>query len=495
MATALRTIDASEVVLEDAVVDAFRRRVRGPLIGPDDVGYDDSRRLWNAMIDKRPGLVLKPSGTADIIDAVRFARDHAISLSIRGGGHNIAGTAVTDGGLMLDLSGLRGIRVDPEARTVQVQPGCVWGDVDRETQTFGLAVPNGIVSETGVAGLTLGGGFGWTTRRYGYTSDNLLAADVVTADGELRTASAAQNPDLFWGIRGGGGNFGVVTSFTFRAHPVGPEVFGGMLVYPMDRAAAVVDAFRALTTDAPDELSSLLVLRRAPPAPALPEVIHGEPVAIVAVSWTGPVDAGERQLGPLRRLGEPLADLIGAKPFRAIQSMLDAASPHGRRYYWKSDYFDALPDEAAEVLIEQARAVTSPQSAVLFMHLGGAANRLPEAHSAAGPRDVRYVLNVQGSWLDPAESAVHIRWVRGFWRAMRPFASGRAYMNFFTADEDVERLREAYGDATHAALARLKARYDPRNLFRLNQNIEPAPHDAVEADGRRVGGSLTAEGG
>jgi FAD/FMN-containing dehydrogenase len=378
---------------------------------------------------------------------------------------------------MIDLSPLKGVRVDPSARTVEVEPGCVWGEVDRETQVFGLAVPNGIISETGVAGLTLGGGFGWTTRRFGYTSDNLLGADIVTADGTLRRTSADEHPDLFWAIRGGGGNFGVVTSFTFRARPVGPEVLGGMILFPMARAGEVVAAFRELTHDAPDELGSLLVLRRAPPSPALPEAIHGAPVALVAVCWTGAVEAGERHLGPLRELGEPLADLIGRKPFTAIQSMLDASSPRGRQYYWKSEYVDTLTEPAAATMIRHAEALTSPQSAVLFMHLGGAADRLPEDHSATGPRDGGYVLNVQGAWIDPGERDIHVRWVRDYWQAMRPFAKGRAYMNFFTADEGAERVREAYAPATHRRLAAIKAHWDPTNLFRLNPNIAPARPD------------------
>lgn len=474
MATSIRTLHNTTVEFDDTEVAAFRAKLRGRLLARGDEGYDTPRTLWNGMIDKRPALIVQPTGAADVADAVRFAREHELSLAVRGGGHNIAGTAVTDGGLMIDLSPLKGVRVDPAARTVEVQPGCVWGDVDRETQAFGLAVPNGLISDTGVAGLTLGGGFGWTTRRFGYTSDNLLGVDIVTADGVPRRASAEENPELFWAIRGGGGNFGVVTSFTFRAQPVGPAVLGGMILFPMTRAREVIAAFRRMTDAAPDELGTLLVLRKAPPSPALPEAIQGAPVAIVAVCWTGAIADGERHLRPLRELGEPLADLIGRKPFTAIQSMLDASSPRGRQYYWKSDYFDALPTPAVEAMIAHAEAVTSPQSAVLFMHLGGAANRLPEDHSATGPRDVHYVLNIQGAWLDPSEHATHVRWVRDYWRAMRPYAKGRAYMNFFTADEGAERVREAYDATTHRRLAEIKARYDPINLFRLNPNIAPA---------------------
>jgi len=367
-----------------------------------------------------------------------------------------------------------------------VQPGCLWGDVDRETQAFGLAVPNGIVSTTGVAGLTLGGGVGWSSRSFGYTADNLLAADVVTADGERAEASLQEHPELFWALRGGGGNFGLVTSFRFRAHALGPQVLGGMRLFPMDRAREVVDAFREMTAAAPDELTSLLVLRRAPAVPALPEAIHGAPVAIVALCYLGdPADAAAL-LAPLDRLGEPLADLIGPKPFRAVQSMIDAGSPHGRQYYWKSDYFRELSDEAVAPLLDHAARMTSPVSAVLLMHLGGAANRLPAEHSATGPRDIRYVLNVQGAWLDPAETPRHIAWVRDYWAAMHPHSSGQAYANFFTADEGEERLRQAYGEVRYRRLADIKARWDPTNLFRQNQNIAPrrAGEAAVSTAGR-----------
>jgi FAD/FMN-containing dehydrogenase len=474
MTTRVRTTHGTETDLDRTRVEDLRARLRGPLLQAGEAGYDAARAIWNGMIDRHPALIVRASGAADVRTTVRFAREHDLLLGIKGGGHNIAGTAVPDGGLMLDLSALKGIHVDLESRTVRVQPGCVWGDVDHETQPQGLAVPNGVISTTSVSGLTLGGGFGWTTRRFGYTSDNLIAADVITADGERLRASADENPDLFWGIRGGGGNFGVVTLFAFQAHSVGPEVVGGMILHPMKRAREVIDFFRDFTAHAPDELTCLLVLRKAPPAPALPKELHGRPVAIIAACYVGPVAEGERVLQPLKAFGQPLADLIGPKPFAAIQTMLDAGSPHGRQYYWKSDYFRGLPDEAVVPMIEHAEAITSPQSAVLFMHLGGAANRLPADHSAAGPRDIDYVLNIQGAWLEPAESETHTRWVRDYWRAMHPHSSGQAYMNFFTADEGADRLRAAYADATYQRLAALKARFDPDNFFRLNQNIQPA---------------------
>jgi len=474
MTTGIRTIRDTEIALDDAKLDGLRAGLRGSLLHPGDDGYDAARSVWNAMIDKRPALIVQPTGAADVADAVRFAREHELLFAVKGGGHNIAGTAVCNGGLMLDLSRLKGVHVDPATGNTRVQPGCVWGDVDRETQPHGLAVPNGYISTTGVAGLTLGGGFGWTTRSYGLTSDNLLAADVITADGTAVRASADQHPDLFWGLRGGGGNFGVVTSFEFQARPVGPQVMAGMILYPMDQAREVLDFFREFTERSPDELTSLLVLRKAPPAPFLPQEVHGAPVAAIAVCHVGPIEEGERAVRPLKAFGAPIVDLIQPKPFSAHQTMLDAANPHGRHYYWKSDYFGELADAAMEHMIEHASNITSPLSAMLFAQLGGQANRVPEAHSAAGPRDVAYIMNIQGSWLDPAESRTHIDWVRGFWQAMQPHSAGRAYMNFFTADEGKERLRAAYDDASYRRLAELKARWDPTNLFRLNQNIEPS---------------------
>ena len=451
----IRTLDGTDTAIPAPALEGLAARLRGAVLRPGDAGYDEARAVWNATIDRRPALVVRCAGAADVIDAVNFARDHGLLLSVRGGGHNIAGTAVCDGGLMIDLSPLKGIHVDPAAQTVRVQPGAAWGDVDRETQVFGLAVPSGIVSTTGVAGLTLGGGFGWLTRKHGFTCDSLLSVDIVTADGALRSASAGENPDLFWGVRGGGGNFGVVTSFEFRAHPVGPRVVAGMVLHPMERAPEVLGFFRELTAGAPEEL-------------------HGAPVAAIAVCHAGPIEDGERAVGPLKAFGPPLVDLIGPKPFAAHQTMLDAAQPPGRHYYWKSEYLPDLGPEAATVLIDHAGRITSPQSAVMVMHLGGAAARVPRDATAAANRDAEYVLNVAGSWLDARESDRHIGWVQGLWRAMRPLSTGGTYVNFLTGDAEPDRVRAAYGPATYDRLAALKARYDPTNLFRLNQNIRPA---------------------
>jgi FAD/FMN-containing dehydrogenase len=462
-------------VMREAL-DKFRATLRGPLCLADDAGYDDARALWNGMIDKRPALVARCTGPADVRDAVRFARTHDMRLSVRGGGHNIAGTALCDGGLLVDLSPMRLVHADPGAQRARVAPGCTWADVDRETQAFGQAVPSGIVSTTGVAGLTLGGGFGWLTRRWGLTCDHLVSADVVTADGEFLQVTEEHHPDLLWALRGGGGNFGVVTSFEFRTRPLRPEVLAGMRVYPFERAREVAQAYRELTASAPEELGSLLMMRKAPPAPFLPESLHGAPVAAIVTCWCGDdPEAGRAALAPLDALGEPVADLVAPKPFRVHQTMLDAAQPHGRRYYWKSEYMDALPDAAIDAMIDHIGRITSPHSSMLFMHLGGTAARGSIRDSAAGNRDAGFVFNAAGSWEGAAEDARHVAWVRDFWTAMRPFSNGGVYANFLTQDEsqDASRIRAAWGPALHDRLATLKAQYDPDNVFQSNINIAP----------------------
>ena len=466
-------LTGGERLIAEASVAAFAGAVRGPLLYPGDPAYEDARGIWNGMIDKRPALVQRPTGAADVMACVNFARDNGVLLSVRGGGHNIAGTAVADGGLMIDQSPRKGVHVDPETGITRVEPGCSWGDVDRETQLYGLAVPGGIVSTTGVAGFTLGGGFGWVTRTHGLASDTLRSVDMVTADGALVRASEREHADLFWAVRGGGGNFGIVTSFEFQARPVGPEVVAGLVLHPMERAREVIEVFREVTARAPDELCCLLILRRAPPAPFLAKELHGTPVAGIAVCYNGPIAEGEKAVRPIKALGAPLADTIEPKPFTAHQAFLDSGQPFGRRYYWKSDYFREMTPEADPILIGHAERIASPFSAVLVMHLGGAAGRVGETDSAAGNRDAEYVFNVQAAWEDPAESEDHIGWARDYWRAMRPFSSGGTYVNFLTADEDDDRVRAAYGPATYERLVDVKTRYDPGNVFRSNQNIRP----------------------
>lgn len=471
---ALTSTGEDTTIASDSLA-AFAARLRGPLLFPGDDRYEDSRRLWNGMIDKRPALIQRPSGAADVAACVAFARETGLPLSVRGGGHNIAGTAIAEGGLMIDQYHRKGVHVDRETGVTRVEPGCTWGDVDHETQPHGLVVPGGIVSATGVAGFTLGGGFGWVTRRYGLASDNLLSVDIVTADGTLLRASADEHPDLFWALRGGGGNFGIVTSFEFQARAAGPTVVAGLVLHPMDRAKDVVALFREVTEAAPDELCCTLILRRAPPLPILPKEVHGTPVAGIAVCHIGPIAEAEKAVAPIKAFGSPLADTIQPKPFAAHQAFLDSGQPFGRQYYWKSEYFGALGPQADEPLIGHAERMTSPFSSVLVMHIGGAANRVGATDTAAGNRDAEYVFNVQGAWDDPAESPSHVAWVRDYWRAMQPFSTGGTYVNFLTRDDDEERVRAAYGPAIYDRLAEVKSRYDPGNLFRSNQNIRPRP--------------------
>ena len=468
------TIAAPSISRTGWDLETFAARLRGSASWPGEAGYADACRIWNAMIERRPAVVVRSRAAADVAACIRVARDENLPLSVRGGGHNIAGTALCDGGVMIDFSTQKEVEVDPSSRRVRVQPGATWADVDRATQPFGLVVPGGIVSATGVAGFTLGGGFGWVTRRYGFAADNLRAVAIVTADGEVRRASADENPDLFWALRGGGGNFGVVTSFEFEAQPHGPEVIAGLALYPMDRAKEVLALFRDLTATASDRLCCLLIMRKAPPLPIIPAEAHGAPVAGIAVCYSGPLADGEAAAAPIKRPGRPLADTIGPKPFVAHQQFLDAGQPFGRRYYWKSEYFDALPASADAIVTAHAEAITSPHSAMLVMHLGGAAARIPEDSTAVGSRRAEFVFNVQGAWEDAAEDQRHVAWVRDFWSAMRRFSSGGTYVNFLTEDAEEERVRAAYGPDLYARLARIKARYDPDNLFRANQNIRPA---------------------
>jgi FAD/FMN-containing dehydrogenase len=458
--------------LDDVAVADLKTRFRGALLRPGDAGYDAARSIWNGMINKRPALIARCTGTADVIAAVNFARTHHLLLAVRGGGHNVAGSAMCDGGLVIDLSAMRGMLVDSSARVAHVQPGLTWGDLDHETQAFGLATPGGIVSATGVAGLTLGGGFGWLSRKYGLSSDNLRSVKIVTADGRFVTASERENSDLFWAVRGGGGNFGVATDFEFQLHPVGPQVMAGLVFYPMEQAREVLHFYRAFAASAPDELTTMAVLRIAPPAPFLPRQFHGAPVIGIAACYVGSLEEGERALRPLKTFGAPIADLIEPKPFVRHQVLLDTSSPNGRHYYWKSEYLPGLSDAALETVISHSRQFSSPLTAVLLFQLGGAIRRVDEHATAAGNRNAEFVLNIQSSWLEAGESQRHIQWTREFWTAMRPFSTGGVYMNFLSMDEGEERVRAAYG-SNYDRLAAIKTSYDPTNLFRVNQNIKP----------------------
>lgn len=456
--------------IDDAAIQKFQSGLRGRLLRPDDDGYDETRKIWNGTIDKRPGLIVQCAGLADVIDAVRFAREHDLLVSVRGGGHSVAGNALCDGGIMIDLSPMKGVRVDPVQRNAHAQAGLTLGDLDHETQAFGLAVPAGIVSTTGIAGLTLGGGFGWITRKYGLTCDNLFSADVVTADGEMVTANEEENSDLFWGIRGGGGNFGVVTSFGYQLQPVGPTVLAGLIVYPMEKAPELLRFYRDWAPDTPEELGTIFVLRLAPPAPFLPEEIHGKPIAAVFVCYCGPIDEGQRVLQPLRRFGTPAADAIVPKPFTVHQAMLDAMQPSGRNYYWKSDDLPGLSDGAIDTIVAHSEAITSPTTIVAMFQLGGAASRVAEDATAYGHRNAQHALNCNASW-DQGDPGPQIQWAGNFSTAIQPFSAG-VYVNFL-GDEGEDRARAAYGAPKYDRLVALKNRYDPTNFFRLNQNIKP----------------------
>jgi len=469
----VRTLEATDVPLPPEALQALRARVRGPVILPGEPGYEDSRAVWNAMIDRRPAVVLRCLGVADVVAGVLFARERGLLLCIKGGGHNIAGLATADGALMLDLSLMRGVWVEPHARVAHAQPGCLLGDVDRETQLHGLAAVLGFVSNTGIAGLTLGGGFGYLTRRFGWTSDHVLSMSVVTADGRVVEASETENPDLFWGLCGGGGNFGVVTRFTYRLFPVGPEIYGGALAWPGERAPEVLAKLREALETAPPELAIPIALRPAPPAPWIKPEAHGKPMIGLFVCHTGNVAEGERLLAPLRALGGTIGDIVQPRPYTAQQSLLDATQPKGRRYYWKSEYLAGLDPALLAGLLERRNDIPSPHSAILLFPLGDAVAKLPADHSAVGNRDARWVLNVAASWEKAAEDSTHVEWARAIWGAQRHHSTGGTYVNFLNAEEGDDRLRAALG-ANLERVAEIKAKWDPTNHFRTNKNVAPA---------------------
>jgi FAD/FMN-containing dehydrogenase len=455
-----------------SALDDLRSHLRGPLLLPGEPGYDDARTLWNAMIDRRPGLIVRCLGVADVVTCVNFAREHGLPLSIKGGGHNISGLAVGDDVMTLDMSLMRGVWVDPTLRIARAQAGCLLGDVDRETQLHGLAAVLGVVSTTGVAGFTLGGGFGYLTRRFGWSCDSLHSVDVVTADGSIRRASDDENAGLFWGLRGGGGNFGVVTSFEYELHPVGPEVMAGAIAWHGDDAPEVLELYRTFTEQAPPELACIAGLRLAPPAPWLPQEIHGKPIVAIFACYAGPVEHGARLLAPLKAFGAPVGDVIQRRTYVSQQTLLDATQPKGRRYYWKSEYLPRCDPTMLAMALEHAGRIVSPHSAILFFPLDGALNRLSDGHSPVGNRDARVILNIAASWEQPEDDAANIEWARAAWRDMRQFSTGGTYINFLTEEEGGDRILAAYG-SNHDRLVDVKTRWDPTNLFRMNKNIEP----------------------
>lgn len=469
--TAFMSRSGDTVHVSPEGIDQLRASLGGALVLPDDPGYDDRRAIWNAMIDRRPAGILECRGAADVATAVRFARAQGLAFTVRGAGHNIAGKAVADGVLMIDTSTMTGIRVDPETRTVRVEPGCTLGDLDRETQPFGLAVPTGINSTTGIAGLTLGGGMGWLSRKHGLTIDNLIEVDLVTADGDRVTASATENPDLFWAVRGGGGNFGIVTSFLFQAHAHGPEILSGLLVHPIGDAPHVLRAWRDYCADVSDDVTAWAVMRKAPPLPFLPPEVHGTTVLILAVHYTGDMAEGERALEALRAVGSPIADVVSPHPFAGWQQAFDPLLTPGSRNYWKTHNFAALTDEVLDGLIERAHRIPDPQCEVFLAQLGGAVSRHKDDATAYVGRGAAFVMNVHGRWDDPARDEAVIGWARELFGAMEPHAMGTAYVNFMPEDE-TDRVRGAYG-GNYDRLAEIKAEWDPENVFRFNQNVPP----------------------
>ncbi len=450
-------------------IDGFR----GRLITADHADYDTARAVWNGAIDRRPRLIARCIGAADVVAAVRFARDRALEIAIKGGGHNVAGTAVCDDGMVIDLSAMRAVRVDAAGRRAWVQGGALWGDVDRETQALGLATTGGIVSHTGVAGLTLGGGIGWLMRKHGLTVDNLLAVDVVTADGERLRASEDEHPDLFWALRGGGGNFGVATSFEFRLHAVGPTVLAGPILWDAGDAREVLRFYRDFVRDAPDELGTVVRFGAAPPLPAIPEKLHWRPVVMVGTCYSGPIEDGERRLGPLRAARAPLLDLVGPAPYAGFQSAIDSTVAHGWNYYWKSTHLPELSDDLIDVIVEHAFSCSSPRSYVAMFHLRGAVSRVAEGGTAFGNRQASHAITLDSVWRPGEDFGDRdTAWTKGFFDALGRFRKG-VYVNFLGGDEAPERVREAYGDSVYERLVDVKTAYDPDNVFHRNQNIRP----------------------
>lgn len=470
MNASVLTMGGDRKTITSEQVAALDAELRGDLLLPESDGYDAARTIWNAMIDRKPGLVARCAGPADVMRAVRFAADHELLLAVRGAGHNIAGKGVCDGGFLIDLSGLRSVHVDPRRKVATVDPGATLGDLDDETQVYGLAVPVGINSTTGIAGLTLGGGFGWLSRKHGLTIDNLRSANVVTADGQMRVTSEDENPDLFWGIRGGGGNFGVVTSFEFDLCEVGPEVLSGLIVHPLSAAPGLVRHYREFAADLPADLNVWLVLRKAPPMPFLPAEVHGTEVAILAAFYSGEMSEGERLLKPLRDYGDPIADVISPHAFTAWQTAFDPLLTPGARNYWKSHNFLELSNGLLDTALDYTARLPSDQTEIFFGRLGGAVNEVRQDATAYPHRDAEYVMNVHARWESPSDDESCIAWARSYFNDTERYATGGVYVNFVPEGEAP--IDAAYGD-NYDRLVEVKRKYDPKNLFRFNQNIAP----------------------
>jgi FAD/FMN-containing dehydrogenase len=463
---------SGQLALGEATVRELRDALRGELIAPGDAAYDEARSVWNGMIDRRPALIARCAGTSDVIAAVGFARSEGLTVAVRGGGHNVAGNATCDGGLVIDLSPMKGIRVDAENRTVRAQGGLTWGELDAETQAFGLATTGGLVTTTGIAGFTLGGGIGWMMREHGIACDNLISADLVTADGQTVHASETENAELLWGLRGGGGNFGVVTEFEYRLHPVA-QIMGGMVAWPVEAAGDVLRFWREWVKDAPDEVCTMAAFIYAPPEPFVPEEVQGTPIFAIAAFHSDPEGSAEADLRPLREFGPPAVDVIGPMPYAGIQGMFDGGTPRGSRNYWRSGYLDELTDDAIDaVLTFTADKIPFPLGQFHIHQMGGAMSRVPAGATAFGNRDKPFLMNFIGLWLDASEDEANTAWVKTASEAMEPYSTGGRYVNFL-ADEGEAGVRSAYEAETFTRLQSLKAKYDPTNFFHLNQNIKP----------------------
>jgi hypothetical protein len=462
---------AKPASIDDASVNLLKASFAGELIRPGDTGYEESRKVWNGSIDRRPGLIARCTAVADVLAAVRFAREHELLTAVRGGGHSFPGFSVCDGGIVIDLSPMKRIRVDPEARRVHAQAGVLLGELDHETQAFGLAVPAGIVTHTGIAGLTLGGGTGWIMRKYGLTIDNLRSVDLVTANGEFITANDKENPNLFWGVRGGGGNFGIVTEFEYRLNPLGPQVMAGPVFWPMDEASRVLHFYRDWITDCPDELMTIVVQRKAPALPLVPPELVGKHVISVVACYAGPVEDGEKLMQPLKSFGSPILDLCMPKPFVVHQGTFDPSFRHGWWYYVRSCDVAELNDDIIDIMVEYGKRIVSPITSMALWQMGGAVARVDESETAFNGRSAGFTFNINGNSESAKGFGEERTWVRDYWSALKPYHTS-VYMNFLM-EEGEDRIRQAYGAEKYDRLKALKREYDPTNFFRLNQNIAP----------------------
>lgn len=459
------SLSGGNLTLSEAVVAELEGKLRGPLIKAGDDGYEQARMVWNGNIDRRPALIARCTGVADVIDAVNFARVNDLLIAIRSGAHSAAGYGTCDGGLVIDLSQMRGILVDPASKTVRAQAGVLWGELDRETQAFGLATTGGVISNTGIGGLTLGGGLGWLMGKHGFTIDNLLSVDVVTADGRFLKASADDNSDLFWGMRGGGGNFGIATSFEYRLHQVGPIILGGLVIHPLEKAKEVLRFYRDFSSGLPDEAEAHAGLLTSP---------EGDKVIALILGYNGPIEEGEKILEPARKFGDPVADLVQPMPYASRNAMLDEGmATHGIQRYWKSGFTKTISDELIDVIVDGAASFSSPMTSMLFFRIHGAAARVPSSETAFGLRGEQWDFNVISQWTEAAESERHTAWTRQIWGLIEPLVSGSAYINHIAGDDRPEKIRSSYGD-NYEKLVALKNKYDPTNFFRLNPNIQPS---------------------